>query len=210
MTLPWNPLHDIWEACLPDLLGMTDGMIQAYRSKEEARRRYSYAIPSEEAILAIVEGGPVVEVGAGTGYWAKLISNAGGDIVAFDHRPPIEGSNGYCRQVSYFDVQKGDAAVEAASWADRQLLLCWPPYKNPMASNAIKAYWSAGGKRVIYVGEGPHGCTGDYEMFQHLGDINLSLYNEAPHAMFKHIERFDIPTWPAIYDFMSIHERVDS
>ena len=34
---------------------------------------YAWAIPSDEAIHAIAELGPLLELGAGTGYWAWLL-----------------------------------------------------------------------------------------------------------------------------------------
>ena len=53
--------------------------------RRSLRRRYSYSIPSEEALQAIASiGEPMVEIGAGKGYWAKLLQEKGVDIVATD------------------------------------------------------------------------------------------------------------------------------
>ncbi|PNW76347.1 hypothetical protein CHLRE_12g552827v5 [Chlamydomonas reinhardtii] len=60
----------------------------------------SWAIPSAEALEVIAQqsGGRVVEVGAGTGYWAWLLARRGVDVVAVDNdseyrfkTPPAEG-----------------------------------------------------------------------------------------------------------------------
>ena len=47
----------------------------------------SWAVPSAEAleVIAQVSGGRVVEVGAGTGYWAWLLTRRGVDVVAVDN-----------------------------------------------------------------------------------------------------------------------------
>jgi hypothetical protein len=51
----------------------------------------AWAVPSEAALNRILECGPVVEVGAGTGYWAALLANRGGNIIAYDIAPPDGG-----------------------------------------------------------------------------------------------------------------------
>jgi hypothetical protein len=56
------------------------------------RRMYSWGIPTNEALDAVSNASPagVIEVGAGTGYWAMLLQNRGVDIIAYD-RTPVEG-----------------------------------------------------------------------------------------------------------------------
>lgn len=46
--------------------------------------RFSWAIPDERAIRILHHFSPVVEIGAGDGYWAGLVEAAGGDVLAFD------------------------------------------------------------------------------------------------------------------------------
>ena len=45
---------------------------------------YSWAIPSNEVILKIAQHSPLLEVGAGTGYWSWLLRQARADIIATD------------------------------------------------------------------------------------------------------------------------------
>jgi hypothetical protein len=47
-----------------------------------------FAIPNYAAIQAIRECGKIVQMGAGTGYWAGLLQQAGVDIVTYDLHPP--------------------------------------------------------------------------------------------------------------------------
>lgn len=51
---------------------------------------YAHAIP--DACGAGMPAGPgtTLEVGAGAGYWARLLRDLGGDIVAYDLCPPAE------------------------------------------------------------------------------------------------------------------------
>src|SRR5688572_22451888 len=52
-------------------------------------QEYSFAIPNEEAITAIAKAGDkkIVEMGAGTGYWAMLLRQAGADVIAYERTP---------------------------------------------------------------------------------------------------------------------------
>ena len=56
------------------------------------QRLVSFGIPSAAALEAIARHGPIIEVGAGTGYWAGLLQAMGVDIIAFDAEPTSTGS----------------------------------------------------------------------------------------------------------------------
>ena len=45
------------------------------------------------------------------------------------------------------------------------LFLCWPPYEDQMAADAVEAFQ---GDTLIYVGQGRCGCTGDERFHRHL------------------------------------------
>ncbi|CAH0473306.1 unnamed protein product [Peronospora belbahrii] len=46
--------------------------------------KYSWAIPDERALQIIKHYGPIVEMGAGSGYWARLLQLRGVNIIAYD------------------------------------------------------------------------------------------------------------------------------
>lgn len=67
-------------------------------SRDMLVRKYSWAIPSPETLDLIaqhLDGREVVEIGAGTGYWAKMLSQLGIKVHAFDTSPPNEEVNGW-------------------------------------------------------------------------------------------------------------------
>ena len=150
-------------------------------------RRYAYALPNDEAITACVVRSPLVEVGAGLGYWASLIAQAVGDIVAYDNWSWAEQGNG----AAHFSVETMGAAEAAAKHPERTLLLIWPPYDDPMAADALRAY---AGRCVIFVGESD-GCTGDEAFHSILADE----WNE--------VERVAIPQGWGIHDALWGYER---
>ena len=57
----------------------------------EVLRRYGFAVPTDDALDAIVACSPrgVLELGAGTGHWAALLARRGVDVIAYDVAPPL-------------------------------------------------------------------------------------------------------------------------
>ncbi len=120
--------------------------------------KYAFTIPYYELIAAIAASGPIVEIGAGSGYWAWMLSQAGSDVVAIDRFSPDEvtpwdftGTNQWYDETWYF-VDEGEA-LSAGAWPERSLFLAWPLYADPMAYDALRAYEAAGGKKVIFLGD---------------------------------------------------------
>ena len=126
--------------------------------RPELIARYAFSIPLLATLKRIAEFSPLVEVGAGTGYWAMCLDQLGAEIDAYDLLPPDENppfawSDGnYWFDESWHAVQEGDETV-AACCPERTLFLSWPMPESPMALNAFEAYRKAGGRRMIYIGD---------------------------------------------------------
>lgn len=163
---------------------------RGYNTLSSARKcltkKYSWAIPSISAVKEIIKHGPIVEIGAGSGYWASLIKNNGGDVVAYD-----DYSWNYLE--THTKVLRGNES-KASKHPDRVLFLCWPPYDDDMAYKSAESHFSAGGKKIIYIGEACGGCNANYDFFDFL-ETNYSL-----------VESVRIPKWDYINDAMFIYE----
>jgi hypothetical protein len=109
----------------------------------------------------VLDGRGVVEVGAGTGYRAWQLEQAGIDVAAYDPFPPSE-ENRYCKGGPYTTVLSGDASA-AKHHPDRALLMVWPPYGGHSARHALSVYT---GDLLIYAGEGFGGCTADDDFYE--------------------------------------------
>lgn len=158
---------------------------------EERRRlisKYSFAIPSEESILAIKGfSDTVIEVGAGSGYWAWLMSQVGIKVFAFDtEKPPND-----LFTTSWHPIIIGNP-VYLKKPVTAALFLCWPPYDSPMAFDALQRY---PGNKLIYVGEGMEGCTADDRFHRELA------------AKWALVKSVSIPQWEYVHDYMMIYER---
>lgn len=178
-------------------------------SRVDAVRRWAWAVPDPDTLqrIAGLADGGLVEVGAGTGYWAAQLAAMGVDIIASD----IGGQQRqdyFAHDATFHPVVQADAAEFAACHAHRTLLLVWPPYATSMGADAVEAYWLAGGRRVLFVGEYGGGCTGDDRMHALLGDEWAERMGHTS-ARFRHRAAHEVAQWYGINDWLIICERID-
>src|SRR5262245_7988002 len=64
--------------------GAIDRSDRARRLRDEYRSRFSFAILDGDTVDRLLPFGPLLEIGAGKGYWAWELRKAGVDIVATD------------------------------------------------------------------------------------------------------------------------------
>lgn len=142
---------------------------------------YAYATPNEVALQSIAKYSPIIEMGAGTGYWCSLLQERGVQVQAFDKAPPAdEKENEFHGQVPPFlPVHVAGPQMLAGEREDQNLLLCYPPPGDPMARDCLRYFK---GKYVLYVGEW-QGDTADREF-----EVELQ-------QKFHLIERVELPNW---------------
>jgi hypothetical protein len=163
-----------------------------FMARADLVREYAWAIPNDEAIAAIVGlGKPVIEIGAGNGYWASLIAQAGGTVECYDREP-----GGHCKGIKsalWYPVSEGGPEVIRDRHRDHALLLVWPPYGTPMGTECLLQYMKAGGSTLVYVGEGYYGCIADDEFYRILDEH----WSEEQYVC--------LPQWYGIHDGLSVY-----
>jgi hypothetical protein len=102
--------------------------------------KYSWGIPNNQALNEIGKYSPLVEVGAGLGYWARLLQDRGIRIRPTDINIPL------CTE-RWTKVYSSSAAQTLQN-ETRSLFLCWIPEK--IAQQAAEVYQ---GKYILWVGE---------------------------------------------------------
>jgi hypothetical protein len=119
-------------------------------------QRYSYVFPDTHLVNALCGLGPLVEMGAGTGYWTRELRVRGADVLAFDQAPPDgDTPNRYHgRTPTWTQVLQGDQTV-LTEHADRALFLCWPPLFSSLG-DCLHFYE---GNTVACIGDGGHRTT---------------------------------------------------
>ncbi|HET9893941.1 MAG TPA: hypothetical protein VFQ44_03310 [Streptosporangiaceae bacterium] len=163
-------LKKLDNGCLPDLA------VDAEDAVLRLAQRYSYVFLSDFALAMLAGLGPLVELGAGTGYWAHRLRSIGVDIVAFDQAPLNgERANRYhplARPWTY--VGQGDQTV-LSGYPDRSLLLCWPPLFSSLGD--CLTYYR--GDAVAYIGDG--GCR--TARLDHLHESFIKIATEPVRAL---------------------------
>ena len=169
-----NPFFDLYEVakeCAPVL---------QLRLRKKLIWAYSWAIPSREVIHAIgSRSSSILEVGAGTGYWAWLLSQTGVNVVARDVEPG--------QSPTWFPIRN---EVSETDLSRDGLLLCWPPFESSMALDALKRFK---GNAVYYVGEW-RGRTASPAFHDELENWTRT-------------DEVDIPSWPGFSDRLYCFER---
>jgi hypothetical protein len=168
---------------------------------------YAYATPSPDALAVLAKYAPLVEMGAGTGYWASLLAARGVDVMAFDVCPPSlhqsseaeddgpfahlhkkkkpsneptqNADHGQVR--TFTSVAKGGPETLTSDEAthERTLFLCSPPPLDDMARQSLRCFK---GDHVVYVGEWQ-------------GDTADRAFENELVKRFVNVEEVELPNW---------------
>jgi hypothetical protein len=171
-------------------------MLENYRRNYFAPT-YSWSVPTKKAIeeiKAFVGGETVLEIGAGHGLWAKLMSDAGMDIVATDTPDPKDKILRHLQGKNFHNIEQLGHIDALDKYGNRTVLfMSWPPYKSPMAYESLEFFT---GNKVIVIGEGKLGCTGCDKFFDSLSEN------------WQHVKDIELPQWRDIHDRMSFWQRI--
>ena len=166
---------------------------------EERRRElaslFSWGVPNARALDVLATHAPLVECGAGMGYWGALLKARGVDVLAYDLVPPAgEAANEYHRfsRAPWTAIEREDSVRAARRHGDRTLVLCWPPYDDDRASySVLRAYR---GDTLVFIGE-TEGATGSVRFHRELA-LNWTLEDEVR-----------LPNWPRLRDGLMVYRR---
>ena len=67
---------------------LRDYIFECVEARDRMVAQFSWAIPNNDALNVLAAHAPLIELAAGTGYWAHLLKQRGVDILAFDNDPP--------------------------------------------------------------------------------------------------------------------------
>jgi hypothetical protein len=103
---------------------------------------YAFACPNAQVIEALVALQPIVELGAGAGYWARLLRDRGADVFAFDN------GSWRGRYHLWSEVVQGNEET-LRDYEDRTLLVVMPG--RPGFGRIVDAWC---GQRMVVVTQG--------------------------------------------------------
>jgi hypothetical protein len=192
-----NPYFEAYKKHQCDESEMIEKLMTGFNARKHLCHQYAWAVPNEEALQLLVKFSPIIEIGAGSGYWAFLAQQMGADIFCFDKLPPTKGSTKnhfHPNMEPYVPVFEGGPET-LLKYPERTLFMCWPPYSDPMAHECLKNYR---GNHILYVGEGGGGCTGDDAFWERID----KEWDESDSIM--------IPQWWGIHDYMCVFTRKET
>jgi hypothetical protein len=186
-----NPYLELFKSLT---LARPSPLLDLAERRRELASLFSWAIPSDAALELLSKYAPLVECGAGMGYWLALLRARGVDAIGYDRSRPGR-KNAYHRSArrAWTQVQRESSVSAARRHSDRTLVLCWPPYDDDAASyHALRAYRGA---VVIHIGERGEGATGSVRFHRELA-LNWTL-----------AEELELPHWPRLQDRLMVYRR---
>jgi len=164
--------------------------LQGFTQRFDMCKRYSWAIPTQTELDIIATYGPIVDLGAGRGYWAYLLQQMDVNVVAYDSMPPHTHDNKFCcGGEPWFPVEYGDETI-LTRHSDHTLMLVWPCGN---ASSALDLYR---GNTIIYIGEGRGGCCASDRFFDNL-----------EYGGYKLCKTYPMKRWMGVHDNLHIYGR---
>jgi hypothetical protein len=170
---------------------------------EELAHYFAWAIPTEKALHLITSFSPILEIGAGKGYWSYLLRKRGVSIRSFDRQPNSSHS--------WTLVEKGTPSTifespDVGARAYNTLLLCYPDEDSELSVESMDCFE---GDYIIHIGElittgtlarypqSPFGRTTS-------SSFQIDLLNH-----FHCIACLPLPSFPFCYDHITVWKRTE-
>ena len=150
-------------------------------------KRYGFILPDKHSIENIKEFADetILEIGSGTGLYAKLLQNNGVNVIATDN---LEGNYKEWYEKTWVDIEKIDAVEAVKKYKDiNSLMIVWPGNEQVW----VDAVNNFKGNKLIYVGDsGPKELhemiESEWKLF---GKQTMNTFPTTNHAI-----PFDTPT----------------
>ena len=184
---------------------------------------YSWAIPDERSLNILSRFGPLIEIGAGKGYWSRLLKDRGVDIIAFDKYVYSDRSLRFDALKHNFEmisllshvklwtnIYKGGPSVLKRTCINkyknvgRNLFLCYPDEGEEMSALCLNFFQ---GDVIIHVGELiSTGTLSGYPQAP-FGRTTSSEFNVLLCESFHCILSASIPRFPFSNDCITVWKR---
>ena len=195
--------------------------------------KFAWAVPDAQALKICAAFGPLVDMGCGKGYWAKLLRAQGVDVLALDkyevaapaapasskkkskdkhthtHKKPEQQEQ---QEGHWVAVQHGSPASLDTSRgqnpqvAGRSLLLSYPDQGEAMAIECLQHY---DGEVILHIGELLVTGTGTRKggLQAPWGGTTSSDFQVALAEEFHCVLQYRLPAFPFAHDFLTVWKR---
>ena len=122
-----------------------------------------------DSLIPYIEDKKCLEICSGTGLFSYLLQEKGIDVTATDIANEKDNNYTPLKCKHFTDVKQMDGLEAIKKYEADILILAWPPYGEPIARDAAKAFFEKNPKgQILYVGEAKSGCTASDEFFNFL------------------------------------------
>ena len=154
-------------------------------------QQFSFAVPCSEVLDSLASLEPILEVGAGTGFWAHLMRMRGIDVWATDGEDEST-RNTHSQVVAGFGInERLDGQVAVESYPGLNVFMCWPPYWTDWPERTLLAMERGMYLAVICDRAGVAGSAQFHGILE-------TQFEEQVHL------RVHQPNWPRIWDSFSV------
>lgn len=167
----------------------------AFDEKEKFQKTFGYALLSKETsseLVDIMQGQPVLEVGAGSGYMSACLRSLGADIKASD---PGGWDESWAR-IWQRDIQKNAEDIDLSEYSI--VMAMWPTEGCDWMYALLDKMTV--GQMLIYEGEREGGCTGYGDVFDNPEWMPVSYLD-------RKLNRHHVP-FPNLMDEWHVFEKI--
>lgn len=146
-------------------------------------RWYSFARLTPAVLDRLVALSPLLDMGAGNGYWAWRLRQLGADVIAMDPGRPTDVQV----EPDMPPLRPANPAVGVFPWGheragahpERALLMVWPSTFAPWPLDAIDGYTAAGGRTVAIVSDAAYRHCGRPDIPPRLVNLGFRRWEAA-------------------------------
>jgi hypothetical protein len=171
---------DFGDVEMPDM----NRLMNAWHTRDYWTRHYGFALPCAELLDALAEHGPIIEVGAGTGYMTRLMRLRGIDVIGSDM---LDESYFWTCGEHDLGQQRGQAKTMVRRFSHRTVFCSWPSLNFTWFKQMLRAMRI--GQKLIVIRE--EACADD-AAWRYLD------------GCFEELAYIDIPTFPHMHDYAQV------
>lgn len=180
----WGQHFRMYRIAWDDPVGVThestEDSLATYVMRRDYIRKFGFVIPCAELLDELARVGPVVEVGAGTGYMTRLMRLRGVDAVGTDPRLKRYSFAPGRHDEHQLELQ---AKTAARRYRDRAVFSSWPCYDHTWFRQLARSLRV--GQRLVVVREDSAGTDDAWDFIAERYELE---------------RRVEVPAWPMLND----------
>lgn len=197
------------------LVASATDSLAVHMERDRFISEFSFAVPTREALDRICQFSPLLEIGAGSGAWAKLLAMRGADIIATD--PALEtyglffGKDGVPGRWArfYYPILPLAGKTAVRHWRTRNVFCSWPSYDRRWLRQAARAMLP--GRVLIVVRED---ATADERTWDYVEHHFKPVVNYVEEIRAGGLEvghwvdnRIELPNWHFLHDRLEVWQK---